>query len=203
MHTALSATSETLAAFLAAQLSATIPFFADGTMTVALNDPEEMEELPSPQGLSLWLYRVVRDEQHVNAPPRRLAANRLERVPLPLRLYYLVTPVVANTVTAPGTRQTILGRVLQAFHDHPSFRGADLRGDLAGTASELFIRLQPMEVDELARIWDAMDRSYQLSVSYEVSMVLVRSALDPDAVTPVEVALPEWGVITAVEPVGP
>jgi len=114
-----------------------------------------------------------------------------------------VTPVVANTLTAPGTRQTILGRVLQAFHDHPSFRGADLRGDLAGTASELFIRLQPMEVDELARIWDAMDRSYQLSVSYEVSMVLVRSALDPDAVTPVEVALPEWGVITAVEPVGP
>jgi hypothetical protein len=202
MHTALSATSETLAAWLAAQLTANIPFFTDGTMTVSLNDPEEMETL-SGQGLSLWLYRVVRDEQHVNAPPRRLTANRLERVPLPLRLYYLVTPVVAAGSTAPGTRQTVLGRVLQAFHDHPSFRGADLRGDLAGTASELFIRLQPMEVDELARIWDAMDRSYQLSVSYEVSMVLVRSALDPDAVTPVEVALPEWGVIAATEPVGP
>lgn len=202
MHTALGATSETIATYLAAQLVASIPFFTDGTMTVTLNDPEEMEALGS-QGVSLWLYRVVRDEQHVNAPPRRLAANRIERVPLPLRLYYLATPVVSNSLTAPGTRQVILGRVLQAFYDHPSFRGADLRGDLAGTAAELFIRLQPMEVDDLARIWDAMDRSYQLSVSYEVSMVLVRSALDPDAVTPVEVAFPEWGVITAAEPVGP
>lgn len=202
MYTALSATSETIATYVAAQLTAAIPFFTDGTMSVALNDPDEMKALGS-QGLSLWLYRVARDEQHVNAPPRRLTATRLERVPLPLRLYYLATPVVSAGLTAPGTRQTILGLVLQAFYDHVSFRGADLRGDLAGTAAELFIRLRPMETDELARIWDSLDRSYQLSVSYEVSGVLVRSALAPDEVRPVEVAFPEWGVITASEPVGP
>lgn len=202
MYTALSATSETLVAFLAEQLSADIPFFENGTMEVVLNDPQETVD-GSHQGVSLWLYRVVRDDQRLNAPPRRLGPGALEPVPLPLRLYYLVTPVVTlENVNTPATRQTILGRVLQAFHDHPAFRGADLRGDLAGTDSELHVRLEPLALDDVARIWEALDRPYQLSVSYEVTVVYVRSRRPAEVVHPVEVAYPEWGPITATEPVG-
>lgn len=202
MYTALSATSETLSAYLAGQLSADIPFFGNGTMSVALNDPQEMAEAGR-QGLSLWLYRITRDEHRQNAPPRRVSPTRVEPVPLPLRLYYLASPVVATEgVEAPATRQTILGRVLQAFHDHPTLRGADLRGDLAGTDTEMYVRMEPMALDEIARVWEALDRSFQLSVSYEVTVAYVHSRRGPDEVHPVEVAFPEWGPVTAGVPVG-
>jgi hypothetical protein len=200
VHLALSATTETLVAFAQEQLALLVPFFADGTMEAVANDPQEMTTAGR-QGVSLWLYRILRDDQRLNAPPRRIDATRLEPVPLPLRLYYLVTPVVGlDTANAPGTRQTILGGVLQAFHDHPSFRGADLRGALTGTTTELTVRLEPLPIDDLARVWDALDFSYQLSISYEVTVVYVRSARAPEVVRPVEVARPEWGLVTGVEP---
>ena len=200
MYLALTATSETLAAFVQQRLAAIIPFFADGTMEALTNDPQEVTA-SGRQGVSLWLYRVLRDDQRLNAPPRRLDAVTLEPIPLPLRLHYLVTPVVnSDNANAPGTRQAILGAVLQSFHDHPAFRGADLRGALTGTATELLVRLEPLPVDEIARIWEALDYGYQLSVSYEVSIVYVRSLRAPEVLSPVQVAMPEYGIVTAAEP---
>ncbi len=51
-----------------------------------------------------------------------------------------------------------------------------------------------MTVDEIARVWDALEGSYQLSVSYEVSLVNIAAALEPESITPVLVALPEFGL---------
>jgi hypothetical protein len=197
VDTALSATSETLQTYLQQQLAATVPFFAAATMEVSLSDPREMAD-SGRQGVSLWLYRVARDDQRLNAPPRRLAADRLEPVPLPLRLHYLVSPVTNLETATVGTRQTILGRVLQSLYEHPAFRGAELRGDLAGTDAELYVRLEPMAVDEIARIWEALDHGYQLSVSYESSIVYIRSTRAAEQVHPVEVLVPEWGLASVV-----
>jgi hypothetical protein len=197
VDTALSATSETLRAFLQEQLSATVPFFAAATMEVSLSDPREMGD-GGRQGLSVWLYRVARDDQRLNAPPRRLAADRLEQVPLPLRLHYLVTPVTNLETATVATRQTILGRVLQSLYEHPAFRGAELQGDLAGTDAQLYARLEPLVVDEIARVFEALDHGYQLSVSYEVTIVYIRSTRAAEEVHPVEVLTPEWGVATVI-----
>jgi hypothetical protein len=200
LYTALSATSETLAEYLRQQLAADIDFFANGTMEVTLNNPHEMTD-GGRQGLSVWLYRVERDEQRVNQPPRRIGPSRIEPTPLPLRLHYLITPIVnLENAESPSTEQTILGRVLQALHDRPVLRGADLQGDLAGTQAELTARLEALGLEEIARVWEALERSYQLSVSYEVGVVYIQSQREPEAVSPVEVVRPEWGVITATEP---
>ena len=132
----------------------------------------------------------------LNAPPDRIAYNQLRRTPLPLRLHYLMTPTTASDLAGgPETEQLVLGKVLQVFHDHPLMHGTDLQGELSGTNSELAVRLEAMTLDEIARVWDALDGSYQLSVSYEVSAVYIASAREPEGVTPVEVALPEYGVI--------
>ena len=200
MYTALSASSETLVAHLQQALAAEIQFFADATMEVTLNTPQEMTE-SGREGASVWLYRVVRDEQRLNAPPARIGRLEIERVPLPVRLHYLITPIVNRD--APGsaaTEQIILGRVLQALHDHPVLRGADLQDDFEGTDAELTVRLETLGLDEIARVWEALDRSYQLSVSYEVGVVYIRAQREPVAVSPVESVEPEWGVITATEP---
>lgn len=204
MYQALHATSRTLADFIENEIDAD-PFltgpgpghpFRERGMHVLLNTPAEMADANTPkEGISLWLYRVVRDEDRLNDPPARISATQLRPPPLPLRLHYLVTPITSRANDGdPDTEQYLLGKVLQLFHSKPQFRGADLRGELAGTAAELFVRLETMTVDEITRVWDALEGSYQLSVSYEVSLVNIDAALEPQNVTPVLVALPEFGL---------
>src|SRR5262245_53396445 len=126
MYTALQATSHTLATFLEARFKTDLLLgtFFKGSMVVSLNTPEEMTE-KSAEGLSVWLYRVVRDDQRLNDPPLRLSATQLQPPPLPLRLHYLMTAVTNKQSSDPGTEQVILGKVLQLFHSHPVLRGAD------------------------------------------------------------------------------
>ena len=50
-------------------------------------------------------------------------------------------------------------------------------------------------LDEIARVWDALEGSYQLCVSYEVSVVDIDSMLEAQAFTPVKVVMPEIGLI--------
>jgi hypothetical protein len=199
MYTALRATSQTLAEYLRQRLEADAnlgPFFSSslgGTMVVSLNTPQQMADNDT-EGLSVWLYRVVRDDQRLNAPPERIDGNQLRRTPLPVRLHYLVAPITGSGAEAsPETEQ------LQAFHDHPKLRGTDLQDDFRGTTVELNVRLEPLSLEEITRVWDALDRSYQLSVSYEVSVVYIYSEREPDDITPVEVVLPEFGLIVSSE----
>jgi len=198
MYTALRATSKTLAGYLEKQFKADAdigPFFSGGTMVVSLNTPKEMLDRAT-QGVSVWLYRVMRDEERLNAPPFRRDFNSLERVPLPMRLHYLITPIVNTTdnVVGPETEQVFLGKVMQIFHDHATLRGADLQDAYIGTEVELHIRLESLNLEEITRVWEALEGSYQLSISYEVGVVDIESAMEPERVSPVTVALPEYGV---------
>ena len=205
MYTSLASISETLRRFLHDGMLADVGpsglagFFSGGTMAVSLHTPQEMATLPL-QGLSVWLYRVVRDEARLNDPPivRPLPGGRVEIVPspLPLRLHYLVTPMSDDS---PDTEQRILGRVLQLLHSMPILTGATLRGDLAGTDSEVHTRLEALSLDEIARVWEALEGSYQLSVSYEVSLAFIHSIADPQSGTPVESVRADWAVIVGQE----
>ena len=203
MYTALRATSVTLAGFLRQQLEADPvlgPFFngaLGGTMVVRLNTPGEMQQRQI-EGLSVWLYRVVRDEDRLNAPARRITPLLVEEPPLPMRLHYLMTPLTNPAlVDGPETEQVIMGKVLQILHTSPILRGAALRGDFAGTEVELDIHLEPMSLEEITQVWDALGGSYQLSVSYEVSVVDIESELTPTAAHPVIVSMPEYGIIVS------
>lgn len=205
MYTALSATSRTLAEYLRQSfesdqnLGSIFSSALGGTLVVSLNTPQEMAENHI-EGLSVWLYRIIRDDQRLNAPPQRLDRNHLRRAPLPVRLHYLITPHISNDAEAsPETEQMILGKVLQMFYDHPTLRGTDLQGDFEGTTVELNVRLEPLSLEEITRVFDALDRPYQLSVSYEVSVVYIHSVREPDDTAPVEVVLPEYGLIVSAE----
>lgn len=201
MYTALRATSQTISKFLEARFQADSllsSFFSGGGMVVTLNTPQEMTEKPA-QGLSIWLYRVIRDDQRLNDPPVRLSPTELLPVPLPLRLHYLITPITSERFGDPETEQIILGKVLQVFHSHPILRGSDLQAEFAGTEVELRMRLEPMGLEEITRVWEALEGSYQLSVSYEVSVVNITPELEPERVTPVEIVMPEYGLIVGVE----
>jgi hypothetical protein len=202
MYTALYSTSFALAAYLRAQLESLPPpglgFGGGGARVVALNSPHEMREDLRQEGLSVWLYRIVRDETRLNIPDQRLPGDLLREPPLPLRLHFLMTPV---TFTGPGgggpeVEQQILGRVMQALHTHAILRGADLDGTaLEGTGAEIHAHLETLTLDELSRVWEALEGSFQLTVSYELSIVNIDAALEPRRIAPVRIALPEVAVI--------
>jgi Pvc16 N-terminal domain len=203
MYTSLTATSLTLAAFLRQQLetdSHLKPLFdpgAGGTMVVSLMDPQEMAALPA-EGLSLWLYRAIRDEDRINAAAIRQTPREVRMPPLPMRLHYLVTPVIQEGSNAPELEQMVLGKVLQLLYDHCRFRGTDLVGDFSGTDIEFTTRLETMTLEEITRVWTALAEPYRLSVSYEASVLPIRSQRVED-ITPVRIAIPQPGIIVAEE----
>ncbi len=201
MFTALRSTSLTLAEILRQHFVAdtSLRVFFDpgigGTMVISLNSPQEMTENQN-EGLSVWLYRVNRDSETLNAPRERSNRTQLRRQPLPVCLHYLLTPIVAtNNPASAETEQLILGKGLQVLHDHPILRGAELQDDFIGTTVELHARLEMLSLEELSRVYDALDRSYQLSVSYEVSVALIESDHQPEDTSIVEVVIPRYGII--------
>jgi len=166
-----------------------------GTAVVSLATPDGMEAAGE-TGVSMWLYRLVRDEQTLNRPPQRVAPNLVRRRALPLRVHYLMTPIITGNanVPAPEAEQLVIGRILQTFHDEPLIAGAQLAGSYRGTEVELAVRLETLGLDETSRIWEGLERSYQLSISYEVSIVVIGSALEPDSGPPVTIALPNYAL---------
>jgi hypothetical protein len=200
VYTAIRASSVTIAELLRERFvsePALETFFgASGTMTVSLATPEEMDTA-SQSGLSVWLYRIARDEQRLNAPVARPSYDLVARPRLPLRLYYLMTPIVGGEDEAGGAprlEQEIMGKVVQTFHDLPIVEGVLLRDDLAGTDASLKVRWETKTTEEITRIWDALELSYQLCVSYEVSLVFVDSDRPAREAPPIDSARTELGV---------
>lgn len=199
MYSALAATSETLRSFLQTGMqtgpSALATFFSGANTFVSLATPQEMVAAGE-QGLSVWLYCVARDESRLNDPPRirPLPTGHIEVVPppLPLRLHYLLTAMANGN---PDTEQRILGLALQLFHSQPILSGALLRSELAGTEAQVHVRFEALALEEIARVWEALEGSYQLCVSYEVSLANIEVSAQPSTGVPVESVVPEYALI--------
>lgn len=205
MNTSIRAISVTLKELVTEHLKTDInlrTFFdpgLGGTMIVSLMAPEELAE--HHEGVSIWLYRIERDEQTLNYPPVRSARDRMLHEPLPLRLHYLVVPVVdvKQRIDGPELEQHIVGAVMQVLYDHACLRGTDLKGDLAGSPDEMHVRLEQLDLDQMSRMWDALEHSFQLCISYEVSVVPIDSALQPHPTPAVDVVIPTYALVTSAE----
>jgi len=140
---------------------------------VLLYSPKLMRE-KSKSGVSLWLYRVTRESDTLNREPQRVSPTQLRRVPLPLTLFYLITPMRSE----PEDEQAILGKVAQVLHDHAIMRGADVGPVLSADGTELHVVLDGLTLEELARVWDVLKEPYQLSVCYIVQTIAIDSDAD-------------------------
>ncbi len=179
-YTVLSAVSGTLKELLKVNITQSSDAELNG-VEIHLLSPKEMQEAGHSVGISLWLYKVTRMAEMLNEPPERIGQNQVARVPLPVLLFYLVTPMTRH----PETRHTLLGRVLQVFYDHAILRGADLQGVLQGTTEQLRLNLEALSLEELSLVWEALSEPYQLSVTYLVQVVKIDSDLEPVKTAPV------------------
>jgi len=191
-YTAIRAVSQTLKMLLEEHITNISEPELTG-VPIDLRSPKEMRE-DNQTGISLWLYRIVRDGDLLNHPPPRPAPDQRSRHALPILLYYLVTPLKAK----PEDEQALMGRVLQVFNDHAILRGSDLEDALAGSSEELRLIFEVPTLEELTRVWDALQEPYQLSVIYMVQVVKIDSAHEPIQAKPVLVKETEYAQILAV-----
>jgi hypothetical protein len=137
---------------------------------IALGHPTDPAANQGPL-LSLWLYRVCENEHVRNQVRQSLQAedDRLGYPPLPLNLFYLLTPVGGDE----ETRQQILGRAMRVLHDHPTVSLADPNTDTV--LDELHLSLARLSLEDTTRIWEALQIPFRLAVSYEARLVRVSS----------------------------
>ena len=170
--------SETLRSVLDAGLSSLVP-----PPTVQVHDLQGT--IPTaPAHVTVCLYDVTEDASAKNrarrpvpGPPGTL---RIEKPAMALLLRYLVTPW-------SGTRAAdhqILGRVMQILYDGAIIHGPALQGGLAGTPDALKITLSPIPLQERFWLWQAVQKAYRISVTYEVRVVNL-DAVEAPLVRPV------------------
>jgi hypothetical protein len=179
-YTVISAVSNTLREILRQNITSSTDAGLSG-VEIFLFSPKEMQEASQPTGISVWLYKVSRMPEMLNDPPERRGVTQIVRVPLPVNLYYLITPITRD----PDTRHTLLGRVLQVLNDHSILRGSDLQGVLESSSEQLRVNLEALSLEELSLVWEALSEPYQLSVTYLVQVAKIDSDLEPFKSSPV------------------
>lgn len=153
---------------------------------IVFTNPKASRGGSSRQKLSLWLYRVTEDEFLKNQPAERagvVRANgedadpvRWDRVaPLALNLFYLLTPMadLENPLEVEND-MIMLGRAMQTFYDSAII---PLRPPAEEVAEELRLILCRLTLEELTRIWEALQEPYRLSVCYQVRVTRIDSTL--------------------------
>jgi Pvc16 N-terminal domain len=155
--------------------------------TIKLDDPD------APPSLNLFLYRTSRNQGWAEAglPAYDSNGTRLTNPPLALNLHYLMTAYGSDDFQA----EILLGYAMHLLHERPVLDRAAIRKALqtgavgpsilppafqALTASDLADQLEavtitdePMDSEEMSRLWSAIQSHYRPTTAYLVSVVLI------------------------------
>lgn len=146
-----------------------------GETGIVFSNPTETARDPS-HHLSMWLYRITENEFMRNTPAPAEPDRRLRRQPpLALDLSYLITPF-----TSSGENdQVLMGKTMQVLHDNGSIY---VRDPLNLVVDEIRVILCRLPLEEVTRIWEALQEPYRLSVCYLVRVIRIDSTeLDENA----------------------
>lgn len=145
--------------------------------SISLQAPNDLDQ---DAVASLYLYRVGIDEHLRNQRPLPDRADKdlLRRPPLPVRLHYLFTPVSQTE----ETNQILIGRLLQHFHDFPSFAtldGVPIGDSHGGASDELRAIPESLTLEQLSQLWTALSAPLRAAAPFRVETVAIDSAEPP------------------------
>ncbi len=135
------------------------------------------DTVPDKNSLSIFLYRIVENEQMKNRPLEPKNTNLLKYPPLSLNLFYLISPLTNSA----ENDHNLLGKTMQIFYDNAHVKEAMLQGVLANTTEELRLILNPISMEDITKLWTSFARPYHLSVSYEVKVIYIDSERETEA----------------------
>jgi hypothetical protein len=178
-YTAVRGCSTSLVALFTEHITATAETGLSG-VPVDLRSPRELELANVDTAVSVWLYRLAVHPDKFNRPPDRAVPDLVPRPPLPIELWYLVTPLHPTTLN----EHALLGRAAQVIHDHAKLSGSLLKGSLAGTSAVLRLSLD-VTVQDANNLWWSLQSQHRVAIAFHVDGVTIESHLPPAAGPPV------------------
>jgi hypothetical protein len=153
-------------------------------VTITTKPPDKARDGTSTDNqINLFLYQVLPNAAWRNMDiPQRVRAGETAIPPLALNLYYMLTAYGEGDDDSLGHR--LLGHAMSIFYDHPLLGAQEIKdalppdidSDLENQIERVRITLQPLTVEEIFRLWSGFLTQYRISVSYEISVVLIESS---------------------------
>ncbi|SRR6266540_1185045 len=141
-------------------------------LTPSLGSPAELKLGENESGsINIYLYQVLESALARSCTRHTRPNGDREYPPLALKLYYLLTPYAPNLLT----EHHILGDAMRTLYEHTVIRESELPESLRLVTDQVAIVLMPLQLEDLTRIWSAMQSAYRLSVAYEVRVVPIHS----------------------------
>jgi hypothetical protein len=171
-YTVIADLGDSLVSLLFSELNADpqIGGLIDSEDRISLESPADLESNNSVR-LSMYLYRILENPYMKNRSPMEGTGGKLRKAPLTLDLFYLLTPLVGT----PREQQIVLGKTMQILYDRPILEGPDLSGSLGASGEDIRVILNPVSLEELTRVWQALEIPYRLSVCYTARVIIVDS----------------------------
>ncbi|MBN2440636.1 MAG: DUF4255 domain-containing protein [Spirochaetales bacterium] len=149
--------------------------------SIKLASPKDVESGGSVR-LTLFLYQIVENAYTKNQPMRNTGAGSVRQPPLSLNLYYLITPYAGEPpYDSEVEKNILLGKVMQIIYDNAILKGTILSDAMKEVSLEydninyICFSLNPISLDDLTKLWNALDMPMQLSVAYEVRIAFIES----------------------------
>jgi hypothetical protein len=164
-------------------------------VTAVAPDTIDLENTASTPSINLFLYRVSSNQgwQNSDLPSRNSNGGRISNPPLALDLHYLVTAYGESDFEA----EILLGYAMHLLHERPVLDRAAVRralnpsplgapilppafqalsaADLADQMETVKVTPEPMDTEEMSRLWSAVQTHYRPSAAYIASVVLIQA----------------------------
>ena len=146
-----------------------------GSFEVSLASPadEKVDDTAKPK-VNLFLFRVTENPFAKNQDWLPAGIGNLHYPPLALNLFYVLTPFAFNKLD----EHRVLGEAMRVLYEDAIISAPLLKGALEHTSEEIKVDLCQLTIEDLTRIWNALNKPYRLSVCYEVRILLIDSVFE-------------------------
>jgi hypothetical protein len=173
------------------------------TVTVSALPPDRVNPTAGadPDQLNLFLHGVVQNQgwRNLGLPTRDPAGDRVGSPPLALDLHYMLTAFGSQDLFA----EALLGHGMQVLHERPfltrqqitdalKLSGGSSNFDKALNVSLLADQLEqikispaPFSLDDISKLWTALQGRYRPTAAYIITVVLIESGRSSKSALPV------------------
>lgn len=197
---AIGGVSATLQALLADRMELPTGMLRSN-LQVSVSTPQAEDDTQAAEltRVNLFLYRATENGALKNQMiPGEGHPAEYGHPPLSLVLHYLLTAYGAtedNGSVNETRAHFLLGSAMRVLHDYPVITGSlmtlrsgptqILHPSLRGEFEQLKTCLDPISLEDLAKVWTALTRPYRLSAAYTVSVVQIESRRNRTLAAPV------------------
>jgi hypothetical protein len=137
-------------------------------------------------GVSLYLYRIGPSSRRY-LPPRTGPNGKPLRPPLPIDLYYMLTPWAQTA----ERQQRLLGWIVRTLEDSPILPAGVLNhyvseADTFRLSESVELIYEPLSLQDMTSIWDIFKPNLPVSVTYVARMIAVESTIEQTTAEPVQ-----------------